>query len=1124
MSKRYLAVISLIVCSCFIVATFAHRAGQEEKKPVVRSASSDGKRSDKEVSQKEKEGPRNQETKKKKEFKKNQKVDSISEKRQQGKKFTGSPNGGDLVSLASFDRLKDGKYRASAMGYAGPIQVEVTISDGKLADIQVLSHSETPGYYERGLGVISRILNAQSVSVDAVSGATYTSRAIMVAVSKAISQAGVTDTAVAAINPGGGDAPAIEERPAQRRDTPLHFQKYKEEEALEKINIDLQGAKDGLYKGKAEGFNGENEVSVKIVDGKIQDIEIKTGDDPEYFTDVNRQRLLSALKNDVNIKHVKDIDGISGATYSSGSILRAVKAALKEYKTEGYGQMKVAEGITVLRNHDKGSDHMKITKNLPVYVTVDGVVQKSVHLSDTQYVKLERFNKNSDLRIVGYDGNVVYEGKAEGDFQTVSRGKISGDLKKIQKETKALTYDEKTLSLYMEDQEGVSIKKVKDPALEGKKVKAAYDLKLEGKNYILSSPKYGKDVEFWQEDAEGLRQLPSYEMKSGMYALAKGSGRIYLAGKDEKTGDVPKQIRQWIDAGVDLNYFVRPPMPDEELKDGRYVGYGYGYKAGSAEDRWNTAVTIRDGEITQVEILNQPDDAEYVEYAKKFQDKVKAGKLNKNTLIGLHTYLEKFYALEPSVQNKFNGELPVIEGKTYLKQVKETIGSIEPDAVAGATISTTGITRSIMDALNKSALAKKNENTREEVTGIAIKTYPKTAYQVGETLDLSGLVITLSMNTGTELEVGYADFQNQGISISHNSNEVLNEAKTLSILIRKENAEATFTVDVTEKSTEDTYVRDYVGNYDSPIFVRPPELNAPLRDGEYIGHGKGYYYDTKYSVPTSYVQTTKVKMIVEGGKVKSVEMIDFGDDVGGGGMGYKARGAKFRASANELVKKDTKAFIKQHLDFERFFAAVYTKEDYPMFEGDTTEKVSQALRGKMQECDAVSGATCSNMGYSRAVAEALYKASLPETVINDMWLEDYENDKSIYSNLAERNKYFGKTVEERRRERIERGYHQNTYYPEEIFNTDNLVLHVSYTDGTETRMDYQQMLENGFDVYISDYSVSRKDPLHENRGVPTYVFKRNMYNQILNIRYKNATPHIKSEYANSNLYSNFEKP
>lgn len=1148
MSKRYLAVISLIVCSCFLVATFAQRAGQEEKKRLVQTTLDDQqtkksagekhsskkhsskKHSSKKsasgdlVSEKEQEAPKSEKGKKKKEFKKNQKIDSIKVKEEQGKKFTGRADGEDLISLDNFEKLKDGKYRASSMGYAGTIQVEVTISGGKLADIQVLSHNETPGYYERGFGVIARILDAQSVSVDAVSGATYTSKAIMVAVSKAIQQAGVTRDKAISVSDSEGAASVEVERPVQRRATPLHMQKYKKEADLEKVNISLLGVADGIYKGKAEGFNGENEVSVKVEDGKVTDIEIETEDDSEYFTDANRERLLSALKKDINIKHVKDIDGVSGATYSSSSILRAVKAAFKEFKVGGYGQLQLAGNISLLRNYDKSIDYMKVTKDLPVYVTVDGIVQRNISLSDKQYIQLEHFNKNSDLRIVGYKGQVLYEGKAAGEFKAAGRTELSKDLEDIRKETKAVTYDQKKLSLYLEEKKDISVKKVKNPKLEGKTVKEAYDLSLGDRSYILSSPKYGKDVEFWQEDAKGLRKLQSYEAQSGMYALARGGGRIYLAEKDSYESDIKKQIRQWMDTGVDLNYFVRPPMPDDQLKDGRYMGFGYGYKAGSADERWNSAVTVQNGEIVKVEILNQPDDAQYMEYSKKFQEKVKSGKLNKNTLIGLHTYLEKFYALEPSVQNKFNGDLPVIEGKTYLKQVKENIANIDPDAVSGATISTTGITRSVMDALNKAALAKKNENVREETIAIGIKTYPKVTYRTGETLDLTGLVVTLSMNNGKEAEVSYEDFEKWGISISHSSGEVLNEAQDLNIVIKKDEAEAAFTVNVTAESNEDTYVRDYVGNYDSPIFVRPPELDAPLKDGVYIGHGKGYYYDTNYSIPTSYVQTTKVKLTVENGKVTNVEMINFGDDTGGGGMGYKAKGAQFRASANSLVKSDTKAFIKQHLDFERYFAAVYTKNDFPMFEGDTTQKVSQQLREKMKACDAVSGATFSSMGYSRAIAEALYKASLNEPVINDMWLEDYESDRSIYSSLDEINRHFSKSTEERIQERIDKGYHQNTYYPEETFRTDNLLLHVSYTDGTTQVMDYQQMLENGFDIYIADYSVPRKDPQHKNYSVTDYMFKYNMYTQILNIRHASETPYIKSEYVNSNLYSNAQKP
>lgn len=87
------------------------------------------------------------------------------------------------------DVLADGVYQGSAQGRNGPITVEVTVEGGAIADIEVISQSETPRYYEQAEAVISSILSAGSPDVDAVTGATISSEAIKAAVAAALGQA-----------------------------------------------------------------------------------------------------------------------------------------------------------------------------------------------------------------------------------------------------------------------------------------------------------------------------------------------------------------------------------------------------------------------------------------------------------------------------------------------------------------------------------------------------------------------------------------------------------------------------------------------------------------------------------------------------------------------------------------------------------------------------------------------------------------------------------------------------------------------------------------------------------------------------------------------------------------------
>ncbi|HCS10937.1 MAG TPA: flavocytochrome c, partial [Clostridiales bacterium] len=69
----------------------------------------------------------------------------------------------------------------------GPIIVSVTLKDDKIIQIEVVSHNETKGVSENAIGtIISSIIENQTTDVDAVSGATITSKALMNAVKNAL--------------------------------------------------------------------------------------------------------------------------------------------------------------------------------------------------------------------------------------------------------------------------------------------------------------------------------------------------------------------------------------------------------------------------------------------------------------------------------------------------------------------------------------------------------------------------------------------------------------------------------------------------------------------------------------------------------------------------------------------------------------------------------------------------------------------------------------------------------------------------------------------------------------------------------------------------------------------------
>ncbi len=88
-------------------------------------------------------------------------------------------------------KFKSGTYTATATGKEGPVKVEVAFDESSIKSIKVLENNETVGYGDKAIAKLPEALvEKQSFSVDVISGATLTSRAIFNAVADCIKQAG----------------------------------------------------------------------------------------------------------------------------------------------------------------------------------------------------------------------------------------------------------------------------------------------------------------------------------------------------------------------------------------------------------------------------------------------------------------------------------------------------------------------------------------------------------------------------------------------------------------------------------------------------------------------------------------------------------------------------------------------------------------------------------------------------------------------------------------------------------------------------------------------------------------------------------------------------------------------
>lgn len=207
------------------------------------------------------------------------------------------------------DGYVDGTYTGSGTGFGGTITVQVTVSNHKIASINILdASSETASYFANAQGVISRIISSQSPNVDAVSGATYSSNGIISAVQSALAQA-IPSGSQTTPTPTPTPSPKPTKKPAP---TP----KPGEEQIY----------KDGTYTGTGKGYNGTITLTAKIKKGVIKSLEVEHTDTPMFF-----KKAWEVLENEIiQNQSVDGIDTVSGATYSSKGILNAMKDILKQ--------------------------------------------------------------------------------------------------------------------------------------------------------------------------------------------------------------------------------------------------------------------------------------------------------------------------------------------------------------------------------------------------------------------------------------------------------------------------------------------------------------------------------------------------------------------------------------------------------------------------------------------------------------------------------------------------------------------------------------------------------------------------------------------------------------------------
>jgi uncharacterized protein with FMN-binding domain/Pyruvate/2-oxoacid:ferredoxin oxidoreductase delta subunit len=190
------------------------------------------------------------------------------------------------INKSEQKQYKDGIYTGIGQGKSPDLKVAVTVKDDKITNVEILSNNETKGK-EAIKTIPNKIVEKQSTDVDAVSGATMTSKGIMEAVNNALSQAEINISSTA--------------------------------NNQEKYN-------DGTYNAIGQGKSPDLKVAVTVKGDKITNVEILSNNETKG------KEAIKTIPNKIVEKQSTEVDAVSGATMTSRGIMMAVNDALSQAK------------------------------------------------------------------------------------------------------------------------------------------------------------------------------------------------------------------------------------------------------------------------------------------------------------------------------------------------------------------------------------------------------------------------------------------------------------------------------------------------------------------------------------------------------------------------------------------------------------------------------------------------------------------------------------------------------------------------------------------------------------------------------------------------------------------------
>ena len=499
--------------------------------------------------------------------------------------------------------------------------------------------------------------------------------------------------------------------------------------------VSTEGLKDGEYEGTATGYGGPLTVRITVKGGKLTDIKVVSQTEtPEYF---NRAKaVIGKILSSGNV----NVDSVSGATISSNAIKKAVADALSKAGSKQQAK------VTPVKKDARSAKGRK--GNAAGTFSIG-----SANLNDGVYTGSGQ----------GYNGPIRVR-------VTVSGGNITN----------------------------VEILSNSDDAPFFNRAKAVI-------GRLLGSP--GKSV-----DTVSGATYSSRGIIDAVRNALSGAGKTSVANTSSSTNtpaapdnkpsedNVSPAVNPETGDPAYVDAALRKHYPGDKLKDGDYTGIGIGYlNPGGIK----TYITVKDGEISSLRVGVGDD---YRDDMGPFRSQAEnvipflQGKDGRWNIAKLGLYREYFEAIRKSADpkakvkellgDKYVGMLNGLSGnntvsdltlmsravKAYMNDRYE--GKKMFDSVSGATISASGISAATKEASNKSANDYKTNSGIKEISIVSPKS-KAVEVNTGSPVDFSNLKVKVVKRDGTESEVAWNDFEANGLSITDEDGNAIENGSDL---------------------------------------------------------------------------------------------------------------------------------------------------------------------------------------------------------------------------------------------------------------------------------------------------------------------------------------------------------